>query len=122
MSDVTKLEQQLQDAKTLVENRRMALKLSQNREFRKLILDEFCVKEAARYVQASGDPALDAASRADSLSIAQASGHLRRWLSVQVQMGVVAERDILDLEAELEIARSEEDIEPEAEPAGEDSQ
>lgn len=112
MSDVVALEQQLSNAKQLVETRRMALKLSNNHEFRKLILEEFCTNEAARMVQNSGNPALKAEERADSLAMAQASGHLKRWLSAQVQMGAHAEREIANLEAELEIARAEEDSDP----------
>lgn len=109
MTDVTALEQQLDGAKKLLDFRRMALKLSQNREFKKLILEEFCVNEAARYVQNSANPALGAEERADSLGIAQASGHLKRWLSVTVQMGARAEHEILELEEALAEARAEED-------------
>lgn len=112
MSQVVALEQQLKNAKQLVEQRRLALRLSQNRDFRKLILEEFCEKEAARYVQNSANPALGADERADSLAIAQASGHLKRWLSVQVQMGAHAEREIEDLETALEQARADEDADP----------
>jgi hypothetical protein len=107
MSEVHQLEKQLSDSKKLVADKAMALKLSENREFRKLILDEFCVQECARYAQTSADPALPANERADALALAQAAGHLRRWLSVKVQMGNVAERDITELEAALEEARQE---------------
>jgi hypothetical protein len=109
MNTVTALEQQLDGAKTLVEFRRMALKLAQNREFKKLILEEFCVNEAARYVQNSANPALGPDERADCLAIAQAAGHLKRWLSVQVQMGAKAESEIPELEDAIAEARLEED-------------
>ena len=115
MNDVTALEQQLSGAKSLVEQRKMALKLSQNREFKKLILEEFCVNECARYVQNSANPALGEQERADSLAIAQAAGHLKRWLSVQVQMGARAEHEILELEDALAQARAEADSEDEPE-------
>ena len=55
---VNDLEQQLANAKMLVERRDRALRLSSNPDFRAIILDEFCTTEAARYVQASADPAL----------------------------------------------------------------
>lgn len=109
MSTVSDLEQQLKAQKLAVENRDLALKLSNVPAFRKLILDEFCVQEAARYVQTSGDPALTEAQRADALNIAQASGHLKRWLSVQVLMGNVAANNIIDIENAIEEARLEED-------------
>ena len=41
-SEVNALEQQLSDAKLLVERRQMAMRLEKNRDFKKLILDEFC--------------------------------------------------------------------------------
>lgn len=107
MSEVLQLEQQLTDSKKLVAEKAMALKLAENREFRKLILEEFCVQECARYAQASADAALSADDRANALAMAQAAGHLRKWLSVKVQMGNVAERDIAELETALEEARAE---------------
>lgn len=61
-------------------------------------MDNFCLKECARYVQASGDPALNAESRQDALNIAQAAGHLKRYLSVVIQMGNHAERQMPDLD------------------------
>lgn len=73
------------------------------------MLEEFCVNECARYAQASADPALSANERADALAIAQSAGHLRRFLSVVIQMGNSAENTIADIEAALEEARAEED-------------
>lgn len=105
---VSALEQQLKGAKALVARRDSALKLSENRDFRKVIMDEFCGSEAARYVQASADPALDAAARADALAIAQASGHLKRYLSVVIQMGNQAARDVGEIEKALDEVRGEE--------------
>ena len=107
MSDVLALEQQLNKSKRLVELRDLALNLSKNPDFMKLILDEFCVKECARYAQLSSDPSLGAVERADSLALAQAAGHLKRWLSVTVRMGDVAEADQPNLEEQIEIARQE---------------
>ena len=109
MSEVTALENQLANVKELIERRRQALRLADNADFRKLILDGFCKEEAARYVQASCDPALQANERADALAMAQASGHLRRFLSVIVQMGNAAEGQIRDLEDAIDEARAEED-------------
>lgn len=108
MSAITQMELQRDKLKSAVDNRASALKLSSNRDFRKLILDEFCEKECARYAQNSGNPQFDESTRQDCLGMAQAAGHLKRWLSVQVQMGDQAEREIVDLEAALEEARLEE--------------
>lgn len=108
MSEVIALENQLEASKELIERRRLALRLSENADFRKLILDEFCVKECARYVHTSGDPAIAPNERADALAMAQAAGHLRRFLSVTVQMGAHAERELSNLEEALTEARAEE--------------
>ena len=109
MSDVLALEKQLNNAKELVAKRELALKLSENPEFRKLILDEFCVQVCARYAQMSADPGLGPVERADALALAQAAGHLRRFLSVVVQMGNHAERQMADLEQAIIEARQEGD-------------
>ena len=106
---VNELEQQLANAKMLVERRDRALRLSSNHDFRAIILDEFCTTEAARYVQASADPALSDRDQANALALAQASGHLRRYLSVIMQMGNVAESNLTELQEAIEAERAEED-------------
>lgn len=108
MTQVEQLEQQLKDAKTLVQTRQMALRLAQNSDFKKLILDGFCTYDAARYAQESGDPALKPDERADALAMAQASGHLKRYLSMAVRMGEHAERTMGDIEEAIDEARLEE--------------
>lgn len=106
---VEALERQLEGSKEIIEQQKMALRLANNRDFKKLILDEFCVKECARYAQMSADPQLNAVERADALALAQAAGHLRRWLSVKNLQGNTAQSSLASLEAELEEARLEED-------------
>ena len=108
MSEVTALEKQLEEAKVFINRRDLAIKLYNNPEFKKLIIDEFCGSECARYAQTSADPALDDRQRADALAIAQAAGHLRRYLSVIVTMGNQSEEMLDRLEAEIEVARQEE--------------
>ena len=109
MSQVTQLEQQKSDFKAAIEKRGMASRLMKNRDFRKLILEEFCTAECARYAQASADPNLSKDEQADALALAQAAGHLRRWLSVVVQMGNQAESQMQSLDQAIEEARAEED-------------
>lgn len=108
VSETTALEQQHNSAKELIERRQMALRLAQNLEFRKLILEGFCLQDAARYVQESSDPLMTPEQRQDALNMAQASGHLKRYLSIVVQMGAHAERTMADLEEALAQARAEE--------------
>lgn len=107
MSEVFALERQLTEAQDIVKLRDIALKLYSNAEFKSLILDRFCVQECARYAQSSADPALTSEQRADALNMAQAAGHLRRFLSITVQMGNHAERQVPDLHDAIEEARQE---------------
>ena len=105
---VEALERQLAGQKELIEHQKMLHRLLNNRDFKKLILDEFCTKECARYAQLSADPDLTETQRADSIATAQAAGHLRRWIQVKNLMGNSAESSLPALEAELEEARFEE--------------
>lgn len=95
--------------KKQVEIRDLALKIADNPLFKKLILEEFCVNECARYAQQSADFALSDKERADALAFAQAPGHLRRWLSVQIRMGDTAESEIAQHEDYLVELRNNED-------------
>ena len=82
-------------------------KLMGNPLFRKIIMEDFCVQSAARYVQESCDPLLTAEQRADALALAQAGGHLKRWLDITLRMADTSERSILDVDEELEKLRAE---------------
>lgn len=108
MSEVTveQLEHHVTRLKGAVEMRDSAIALSSNRDFRKLILDGFCVSEAARYAQESGDPALTPNQRQDALNMAQASGHLKRFLSIAIALGNQAANDIRSSEDQIDQIRS----------------
>jgi hypothetical protein len=111
MSNVAQFEQQLSDAKSLVERRDMALKLRNNREFKKLILDDYLVQEAARLVTAAGDPLLDEKKQRDCMEMAKGAGHLKRYLQVIITMGDTAADDIPQIEENLAELRAENDAE-----------
>ena len=115
MASIEQLEQQKTKAKEAIERRDLAVKLAGNRDFRKLILEYFCVEECARYARESADPALDAAQKADAMAMAQSAGHLKRFLSLQIQMGDKFEADMPELEEMIEECRRE-DLLPNEEP------
>ena len=75
--------------------------------FREVIVDTFSTQECARYAQESADPMLTAEQRADALAMAQAAGHLRRWLAIQLQMSELAARDIPEIEEEITRVRQD---------------
>ena len=108
MSEVAQLEEQLEFNQHLKARRLTAERLASNSDFKSLILHGFCRDDAARYVQESADPLLSAEQREDALAMAQASGHLKRYLQLQIQMGSVADRNIADIEEALAEVRTEE--------------
>lgn len=103
---VKELEEHMQGLRALVERKDTVLRLQESRDFRRVIVDGFCGEDAARYAQISGDPSMAADARADALGMAQASGFLKRFLAVCVQMGRQAERELRDGEEALAEERS----------------
>jgi hypothetical protein len=111
MSEVTveQLEQQRKDNDELIARRDAALRLAENKDFRRLFIKEYFVSEAARLVQLSGDPALTPAQRDDALEMAKATGHCKRYLSVIIQQANKAEDDNEDIDATLREVEAAED-------------
>ena len=109
MSEVTvqQLESQREGMKQAIEMRSAVQRLSKNADFRKVSSEYFMEKECARYTQASCDPALSERNQKDALAIAQAAGHLKRYLSVTIQMGNAAENELLSIDSALDEARAE---------------
>lgn len=81
-------------------------RLFRNRDFKKVILEDFATKDCARYTRESCDPMLNPEQRADALAMAQASGHLLRYLDMADRMGSVSKDKIRELEDEIDYLRS----------------
>lgn len=107
-SQVQDLENQLQEALELIKLRDRAKRLVNNKDFKEIIENQFCLLECARLAQASADPNLSAQDRELALSMAQAAGHLRRFLQAIFLKAAQAERDLEELRANIEAARYEE--------------
>lgn len=118
MSRIEALEDQLKDSKALVKRRDTIIQLSKNADFRKVILEDFFVEECARYARESGDPALTPEQRADALNVAQAAGHLKRYLNIQIQLGNQAEGQLTAIEGAIEEERLLEQDGVEKQPEG----
>lgn len=107
MSQVQALEYQLRSAQQLQEFAEKIRQLIQTPLYREVIIEAFSTRECARYVQESQDPGLSESQQADALNMAQASGHLKRWIAVTLQMADIAARDIPNLHEQIEYARQE---------------
>jgi hypothetical protein len=116
MQEATQLQQLeagLEEAKKVIAFRDAILKLTENREFRKVVREAFFETECARYARESADPSLNEAQRADALAMAQAAGHFKRWLSIQIMMGNSAAEQLGDIEAAIVEVQAEEDTQGE---------
>jgi hypothetical protein len=83
---VAQLEQQKKDAREFVEHRELAARLMRNRDFQKLIAQEWMINEASRLVALSADPII-----------------------LDPQMGDAAENDLKSLDDQIAEARLEEE-------------
>lgn len=112
MSEVTvnQLENQREAMKHAIELRQAVQRLTANADFRKIINEQFMVQECARYAQLSADPTLPEKNQKDALALAQAAGHLKRYLSVIIQMGNAAENELVSIDSALDDARAEADL------------
>lgn len=109
MSDVTELEKQKEDYKEMIARRDLIQKLLRSPAFKKVILEDYCTKECARYVGVAGDPALGKDERDLALEMGKAGQHFKRWLEVSIQMGNHAEDQMEELDRAIEEANQQED-------------
>lgn len=122
MSHVAQLEGHRKHLEAVIARADQLDRLHRNRDFQKLILDEFCVQECARLAQMSAEPNFSAEQREDALLMAQSAGHIRRWFLAVTRMADQARNDLVDLEEQLQLARVEEaDIEADDADEGEDA-
>lgn len=107
MSDIEQIELSLEVARKLVSRRDMILKLSSNREFRKVILEGYMEDEAVRLASISGDSRQEK-QRDDIMLGLQAISKFRIYMQDAIRMGDVAESEILEQQDELDAIREEE--------------
>lgn len=107
MQNINALENYIEGQKQVAAFADAVIRLQENPDFKLVINEGFMLHQAARYAQESGDPALTAVQRQDALNLAQASGHLKRFLSVSVVMGNDADSSILNAQQQLSELRAE---------------
>lgn len=109
---ILEVEQQLKDVKEAMALRDMAVKLSTNREFRKLIIEGFIETETNRLMVCAGDVRFKKEDREQMMGQALAGGHLKRYLNYIQMLGDNAERSIPEAEQTLAELRAEETDRP----------
>ena len=109
MSEVTiaQLEIRREELRNLSDMAEAHDRLTSNRDFKKIILEGFMVEDCARYVHESADPLLAPEQRADALSLAQAAGHLKRYLQIHRAMARRANADIEGIDQAIDEMRAE---------------
>lgn len=108
---IASLERQLLGEKEAQARVEAIERLFRSRDFKKIILEDFAVKDCARYLRESCDPMLDDRQRADALAMAQAGGHLLRYLDLADRMGAYSKEKIVELQQEIDLMRAEPDEE-----------
>lgn len=107
MSDVKEIELSLEHAKGMVDLKRSVERLTNNRDFKKVILDGYFKDEAVRLSSIAGDP-LFAKDRADIFLAIQGISSLYGYMQRVVRMGEIAEREVKDYLEELDDIRGDE--------------
>lgn len=106
MSDVAEIELSIEHAKELVAKGDMAMKLASNRDFRKLIMENYFKEEAARLVGLLAEPAMEK-HRTEIQESMLGIAHFQTWLRGVVRMGNIARAEITEFEQALDDAREE---------------
>lgn len=104
---IIQAEQRIEELNKITELGDRIMRLQNNADFVKVINEEFLLNEAARFVQLSEDPSLKPDQQQDALRIAQATGHLKRWISIQIRMANTADNEIVQLNELLDQLRAE---------------
>lgn len=106
-SIVEKLEREKKAHTETLALRDSLLRLYKNKDFKNVIEHHFMEKACARYARMSGLSTLNADARADSLSKAQAAGHLQEWMHSIEMLAVQAEQSLQKIQAEEADIRAE---------------
>jgi hypothetical protein len=105
MQDIETIELSLAHAKAMVSSKEAVLKLTSNREFKKVVLDGYFKEEASRLVLLSADPSVEKHRGEIMLSI-QGISSFNNYLQRIVRMGEIAEQEVRDFEESLDEARN----------------
>lgn len=107
MTEVEQMRKDVNDLKKYVELADATERLLDNRDFKEVFLEHFMTQECARNAQMSSDPNLREDVRKACLDLAQAAGHVQRFLKVTIAMGDKAKGDIKDINEEIALTHEE---------------
>lgn len=107
--DIEGVELSIEQAKAMIKKGEIALRLSKNKDFRELIMDDYFVDEAARLTHLFSDPSMqDDAKQAMIQNDLRGIGGLKRYLQVTIRMKQMAEDSLPNHEETLDELRLEE--------------
>lgn len=107
MSQTEEIELSIQEAKRLIEVRDAAVRLSENADFKAVVLDGYLKDEALRLTHLSADVAVK--EHKDDIFLAlQGISLFRQFMQDRIRMGDIAERELHDYEEALDDVRAEE--------------
>lgn len=105
--NIQNLNRQLDGAKAAVKKLASMERLFKNKDFKELILQEYCMNEAARLVHASIDPQFSPDDQKKFLVMAQACGGILLWAAAQETLLNTQANDLQNIEQALEDLRQE---------------
>ena len=108
MSEVKMLEDNLEAARKQAEFHKKLIRLTENPDFKELIIDGFIIAECARYTGLSVNLDVPADIRENSALFAKSTALLAQWIDRNLSLTQSAQEDIVMLEGELTLARQEE--------------
>lgn len=103
--EIEQLEHQKEINKELIHKGNLLNKLEQYPEFKEIILDDFCLKDCARYLQVSVNTLVAPEARENSLNMAKASGYLLSYLDTIKAKALTASQQQLNIDRELDSLR-----------------
>lgn len=100
MSDTQDLTQHKEQLLQGISLKNAVLKLSENADFNKIIIEGFCKNYMLDQLEASINPIIDVSARDSALRMAQAGGLLTQYLRLLVASGVAMENELKNIEFE----------------------
>lgn len=105
--NIESVTRQLDGAKAAQKKLAAMERLAKNKDFKELVLQDYCINESARLVHASIAPNFSAEDQKKFLVMAQACGGILLWMTAQETLLNTQANQISELEAMLEEMRLE---------------